>query len=94
MFTEKHFELDSGLVVPTANVATIGNSACVIEGVSRSRNALINGDWENYDWVRVYKELLHFCYLLIHLVLTDTFGTSRTRDTLAINWEVGQSLCS
>lgn len=50
MFTERPFELDKGLVVPKLNVATISNSACVIEGVSRSRNALINGDWENYDW--------------------------------------------
>jgi BTB/POZ domain-containing protein 9 len=50
MFTGNAFKLDKGLVVPSLNVATIGNSACVIEGVSRSRNALINGDWENYDW--------------------------------------------
>jgi len=28
---------------PKENVATIDMSACVIEGVSRSRNALING---------------------------------------------------
>ena len=35
---------------PTENVATIQASACVIEGVSRSRNALINGDTKNYDW--------------------------------------------
>ena len=50
MYTEKPFELDHGLIVPRFNVASIGNSACVIEGVSRSRNALINGDWVNYDW--------------------------------------------
>ena len=36
--------------VPKENVATISASACVIEGVSRSRNALINGDTKNYDW--------------------------------------------
>lgn len=36
--------------VPDENVATIEKSACVIEGVSRSRNALINGDTKNYDW--------------------------------------------
>lgn len=50
MFTEKPFQLERGLVVPRFNVASIGNSAVVIEGVSRSRNALINGDWHNYDW--------------------------------------------
>jgi len=36
--------------VPSDNVATMDASACVIEGVSRSRNALINGDTKNYDW--------------------------------------------
>lgn len=36
--------------VPTNNVATVDRSACVIEGVSRSRNALLNGDTRNYDW--------------------------------------------
>jgi len=37
-------------VVPKHNVATIQLSACVVEGVSRSRNALLNGDTRNYDW--------------------------------------------
>nr|KAG5695211.1 hypothetical protein BaRGS_018333 [Batillaria attramentaria] len=46
-FTNKSFQLDQGLV---ENVATIKNSACVIEGVSRSRNALINGETRQYDW--------------------------------------------
>ncbi|MEJ1288058.1 hypothetical protein NN561_019087 [Cricetulus griseus] len=32
------------------NVATIADCASVIEGVSRSRNALLNGDTKNYDW--------------------------------------------
>ena len=36
--------------MPSENVATMECSACVIEGVSRSRNALINGDTKNYDW--------------------------------------------
>lgn len=36
--------------VPAENVATIALSASVIEGVSRSRNALLNGDTRNYDW--------------------------------------------
>jgi len=50
MFTHKPFELEQGIIVPAENVATIDYSACVIEGVSRSRNALINGDVRNYDW--------------------------------------------
>lgn len=36
--------------VPSENVATISNGASVIEGVSRSRNALLNGDVSSYDW--------------------------------------------
>ncbi|CAG2161843.1 unnamed protein product [Oppiella nova] len=50
MFTNKKFEVDRGLLVPSYNVASIRNSALVIEGVSRTRNALINGDSKNYDW--------------------------------------------
>jgi BTB/POZ domain-containing protein 9 len=52
MFTEKPFEVSpaTGILIPKHNVATIDGAASVIEGVSRSRNALINGDWENYDW--------------------------------------------
>lgn len=39
-----------GFTVPMENVATIADCASVIEGVSRSRNALLNGDTKNYDW--------------------------------------------
>ena len=35
---------------PRENVATIEKSACVQDGVSRSRHALLNGDTSNYDW--------------------------------------------
>ncbi|XP_015781242.1 BTB/POZ domain-containing protein 9-like [Tetranychus urticae] len=55
MFTNRPFLLDSnGLVIPDHNVATIENSALVIEGVSRSRNALINGKYNEYDWETGY----------------------------------------
>lgn len=56
---EARFSTDSFLVdahttlqipVPPQNVATIKNNALVIEGVSRSRNALLNGDTKSYDW--------------------------------------------
>lgn len=50
MYTNRSFRLEKGLVYPLHNVATVSSSACVTEGVSRSRNALINGDTENYDW--------------------------------------------
>ncbi|XP_018331680.1 BTB/POZ domain-containing protein 9 [Agrilus planipennis] len=38
------------MIVPQYNVATQECSASVIEGVSRSRNALLNGDTKHYDW--------------------------------------------
>ncbi|KAM9798517.1 BTB/POZ domain-containing protein 9 [Neosynchiropus ocellatus] len=50
MFTSRSYTLDGGLLVPTENVATVAACASVIEGVSRSRNALLNGDTRNYDW--------------------------------------------
>ncbi|KAG9336813.1 hypothetical protein JZ751_003161 [Albula glossodonta] len=50
MFTNSSFTLEKGLLVPKENVATISACASVIEGVSRSRNALLNGDTRNYDW--------------------------------------------
>lgn len=40
----------NGIIVPTYNVATLKKSAFVIEGVSRTRNVLLNGDTKNYDW--------------------------------------------
>ncbi|XP_039747160.1 BTB/POZ domain-containing protein 9 isoform X2 [Pararge aegeria] len=46
--------LRNGLVCPTHNVATLDLSAVVIEGISRSRNALLNGDTEHYDWEQGY----------------------------------------
>lgn len=38
------------IIVPQYNVAVLDCSASVIEGVSRSRNALLNGDTKHYDW--------------------------------------------
>ncbi|CAH1390251.1 unnamed protein product [Nezara viridula] len=40
----------NGLVKPTYNVATTCESATVVEGVSRSRNALLDGNTKTYDW--------------------------------------------
>ena len=36
--------------VPEENVASIAASATVLDGVSRSRNALLNGSTRDYDW--------------------------------------------
>ncbi|CAB3397997.1 unnamed protein product [Caenorhabditis bovis] len=38
------------LTAPNTNVALIENDALVVEGISRCRNALINGDVSTYDW--------------------------------------------
>ncbi|KAJ8912844.1 hypothetical protein NQ315_007976 [Exocentrus adspersus] len=38
------------IICPNYNVATVDKSAVVIEGVSRARNALLNGDTRHYDW--------------------------------------------
>lgn len=38
------------IVAPVHNVATLEANAIVSEGVSRVRNALINGDYHSYDW--------------------------------------------
>ncbi|XP_055617391.1 BTB/POZ domain-containing protein 9 [Toxorhynchites rutilus septentrionalis] len=50
MFTEKTTPVLNGIVVPSNNVATVDRSAFVVEGVSRTRNVLLNGDVKNYDW--------------------------------------------
>lgn len=42
--------LVNGIVAPIENIATLDRSAVVLEGVSRTRNALLNGDLKNYDW--------------------------------------------
>ncbi|KHN80456.1 BTB/POZ domain-containing protein 9 [Toxocara canis] len=56
MYTTEPFNIDPAttLLIPSANVATIANNATVIEGVSRSRNALLNGETSNYDWDNGY----------------------------------------
>jgi len=50
-YTKKPFQVNKhGIFIPSVNVATIEKSACVQDGVSRSRHALLNGDTNNYDW--------------------------------------------
>jgi len=50
LWSAQPVEFWSGLVVPRENIATLAHSALVIEGVCRSRNALLNGDTTHYDW--------------------------------------------
>ena len=49
-YTLERFDLFNDIIAPHINVASITHSAFVLEGVSRTRNALINGDYKNYDW--------------------------------------------
>ncbi|XP_032235824.1 BTB/POZ domain-containing protein 9 [Nematostella vectensis] len=51
MYSTGSFKLsDNGIIVPSDNVAVPTASASVIEGVSRSWNALLNGETKCYDW--------------------------------------------
>lgn len=49
-YTPQIPELIGGLIKPKHNVARVEVSAIVVEGVSRTRHALLNGDVKNYDW--------------------------------------------
>lgn len=49
MYKETLPTVINGVICPTSNVATLEKSACVIEGVCRSRNALLNGDTKHYN---------------------------------------------
>ncbi|XP_053950213.1 BTB/POZ domain-containing protein 9 [Anastrepha ludens] len=50
MYTVSIPKVINGIVAPTSNVARTDMSAIVVDGVSRTRNALLNGDYVNYDW--------------------------------------------
>lgn len=50
LYTAQMPALRNDIVMPTYNVALMAMSATVIEGVSRSRNVLLDGDVNNYDW--------------------------------------------
>lgn len=69
--------------VPTENVATVAACASVVEGVSRSRNALLNGDTRNYDWDSGYT-----CHQLgsgaIVIQLAQPFAISSLRYALTV----------
>ncbi|XP_030766538.1 BTB/POZ domain-containing protein 9 isoform X2 [Sitophilus oryzae] len=50
MYKQKIPKMLNDIICPNYNVATLEKSAVVIEGVSRARNALLNGDTKQYDW--------------------------------------------
>ncbi|KAL1514131.1 hypothetical protein ABEB36_003442 [Hypothenemus hampei] len=50
MYKQNIPKMANDIIVPNQNVATVEQNAVVIEGVSRARNALLNGDTKQYDW--------------------------------------------
>lgn len=54
MFTLNVPKTINGLISPKINVATVEKSAIVLEGVSRIKNSLLNGNVKDYDWDNGY----------------------------------------
>lgn len=77
-YTTEKYDILNQLIVPYYNVATISQSAFVLEGVSRTKNALINGDYKNYDWDSGYTchQLGSGC-ILIQLAQPFVIGSMR-----------------
>ncbi|TGZ74333.1 hypothetical protein CRM22_000993 [Opisthorchis felineus] len=50
LYTDHVCRQVDGFLVPTYNVASVDQGATVLEGVSRNRNALIDGNARMYDW--------------------------------------------
>lgn len=71
------------ILVPRNNVATIANNAIVIEGVSRSRNALLNGDSTNYDWDNGWEILMELIAIFKFKIYMSSIGIGCTRDTIS-----------
>lgn len=70
MHTYNMPKLVNGIIAPVHNVALVTMSATVIEGVSRTKNALLNGDYINYDWDSGYT-----CHQLGSGVILIQLGT-------------------
>ncbi len=64
-------------LAPIQNIATLEASAVVSEGVSRVRNALINGDFLSYDWDsgknKFYKNKKFSFSFLIRIYMSSTW---------------------
>lgn len=77
-YTLDRYDLFSELIVPNYNVASSLHSSCVLEGVSRTRNALINGDYKNYDWDSGYTcHQLGSGWISIHLAQPYVLSSMR-----------------
>ncbi|XP_019853257.1 PREDICTED: BTB/POZ domain-containing protein 9-like isoform X2 [Amphimedon queenslandica] len=79
LHTSRRFSLSKdGLIIPDENVASISTSATVLEGVSRSRNALLNGNTRDYDWDSGYTcHQLGSGYIIIQLAQPYVISTMR-----------------
>uniref|UniRef100_A0A0K0EQX4 BTB domain-containing protein n=1 Tax=Strongyloides stercoralis TaxID=6248 RepID=A0A0K0EQX4_STRER len=44
----------TNIVIPKKSIATTKENALVLEGVSRTRDALLNGNYDDYDWDNGY----------------------------------------
>ncbi|CAF0981233.1 unnamed protein product [Brachionus calyciflorus] len=77
-YTTEKYDIINQIILPYYNVASIGQSAFVLEGVSRTKNALINGDYKNYDWDSGYTchQLGSGC-ILIQLAQPFMIGSMR-----------------
>ncbi|CAG0920228.1 unnamed protein product [Notodromas monacha] len=53
-YSTKVVKMQDGYIVPEHNVASSQLGAVVIEGVSRSRDTLLNGNTHSYDWDNGY----------------------------------------
>lgn len=62
MFTYNVPKIADGLIAPTHNVAKTEKSAVVLEGVSRNKNSLLNGNVKDYDW-----DFGYTCHQLVSL---------------------------
>ena len=77
LWSEDEASLHNGLIAPRDNIATLTKSALVIEGVCRSRNALLNGDTQNYDWDSGYT-----CHQLGSGAIVVQLGQPYSLDTM------------
>ncbi|MGH0142370.1 UNVERIFIED_CONTAM: hypothetical protein FKN15_077809 [Acipenser sinensis] len=95
MFTNRPFTLERGLLVASENVATIAACASVIEGVSRSRNALLNGDTKNYDWDSGYTcHQLGSGAIVVQLAQPYMIGSIRSFFPLLWGYEAPLCVCA
>lgn len=78
MFSSTEVQLENDVIVAESNVATVKKCACIVEGVSRDRNALINGDTQNYDWDSGYTcHQLGNGAIVVQLAQPYYFGSAR-----------------